>query len=142
MRGFMHKIKNYGRFTEILRFAVNGFVSFLVDYGALYVLTEFCGFYYLVSSAISFIASVTVNYLICVLWVFKGADGTGGKAKIIFIASSVVGLGINQLLMWLFVTQIGLYYMIAKIIATVVVMAWNYVMKRKALYMKKKDENK
>ena len=103
--------------------------------GILYLLTEFAGVYYLISAAISFTASVAVNYLICVFWVFEGAKNTGAKAKFIFVASSAAGLLINQLIMWLLVDITGLYYMIAKIISTVIVMFWNYFMKRKALYL-------
>ncbi len=136
MRTEDQKLKKSGRAREIFRFIVGGAVTFPVDYGALYFLTEFMGVYYLISSALSFAASVIVNYLICALWVFEGATGTGRKAKLIFAASSIVGLGINQLLMWVLVDRAGLYYMIAKIISTVSVMAWNYVMKRRALYLR------
>lgn len=135
MRRLGHKIKDNPRIPEIFRFVVNGAVSFLVDYGLLYGLTEFMGMHYLWSSALSFSASVIVNYLICVAWVFEGVGKTGKKSKLIFLGSSVAGLGINQALMWLLVDKAGIYYMAAKVIATVAVMAWNYVMKRKALYL-------
>jgi len=121
------------RLKEMYRFVVNGAISFLVDYGILYALTEFCGVNYLLSSAISFCASVAVNYVICVKWVFEGAKNTNSRAKAVFIGSSVVGLLLNQLFMWLFVEKCGIYYMLAKVIATLLVMIWNYIAKRKAL---------
>jgi len=135
LRRLGQKATNNPRVSEVFRFVVNGVVSFLVDYGLLYSLTEFAGMHYLWSSALSFIASVMVNYWICVVWVFEGVGKTGKKTKLIFLASSVAGLGINQGLMWLLVDKADIYYMAAKIIATAAVMAWNYVMKRKALYL-------
>ena len=39
--------------------------------------------------------------------------------------------------MLIFVDLIGIFYMIAKIFATVLVMIWNYIAKRKAVYFKK-----
>ncbi|MBR1806568.1 MAG: GtrA family protein [Selenomonadaceae bacterium] len=47
--------------------------------------------------------------------------------------SGVVGLGLNQLCMWFFVDVAGLHYLIAKLGATVIVTAWNYVTKRKVV---------
>lgn len=127
------KLLNNSRIKEIIKFVINGGVSFVVDYGILYTLTEFCGVYYLISAALSFTASVLVNYIICVLWVFEGAKNTNNKGKFIFLGSSVIGLGLNQMLMWLFVSIFGIYYMVAKIIATLIVMFWNYIAKRKAI---------
>ncbi|MDO4287879.1 MAG: GtrA family protein [Eubacterium sp.] len=121
------------RFAEIFRFAVNGGVSFVVDYAVLFILTEFFDVNYLISSGISFTLSVIVNYLICVLWVFKNVKKNDTKTVVLFVGSSVIGLLINQVLMWFFVEITGLYYMIAKIIATIIVMIWNYVAKRKAV---------
>jgi len=132
----MNKLKNFihsDLFAEIFRFGVTGGVCFLIDYGTLYALTEFAGINYLWSSGISFTLSVIVNYFICVKWVFKEAGKQDTQSAVIFIGSSVVGLGINQFLMWFFVEKLGIYYMIAKIFATLIVMVWNYIMKRKAV---------
>ncbi len=53
----MEKITNFiksERFKEIFRFVINGGVSFVVDYALLYVLTEYAGLNYLLSSGCSF----------------------------------------------------------------------------------------
>ena len=118
---------------EMLRFAIVGGASFVVDYALLYACTEWLGIHYLYSAAISFTVSVVINYWLCVTFVFTGAGKQTGKQAVLFIGSSIVGLGINQLCMWLFVEKFGLHYMLAKIGATFIVMFWNYVMKRKAV---------
>ena len=118
---------------EIFRFAIVGGASFAVDYALLYFCTERLGLYYLHSAAVSFAVSVIVNYWLCVTFVFTGARKQTGRRAALFFGSSIVGLGINQVCMWLFVEKIGVHYMLAKIGATFIVMFWNYVMKRKAV---------
>ena len=121
------------RMLEIIRFCFVGGVSFLMDYGILFALTEFAGVYYLYSSAISFSVTVVFNYWLCVIYVFKDAKKQSTRRAIIFFGTGVVGLGLNQLCMWFFVAIVGLHYMIAKIGATIIVTIWNYITKRKAV---------
>ena len=121
------------RFHEILRFLLVGGGCFLLDYGLLYVLTEYAGLYYLLSSGISFSVSVFVNYRLCLIYVFHGASAETRRAKILFFGSSIAGLVLNQLLMWVLVDGLSVYYMLAKIIAAGIVTVWNYVLKRRAL---------
>ena len=121
------------RLLEFVRFCIVGGLSLLVDCGVLYGLTDFCGVHYLYSAAISFTVSVIFNYWLCVKYVFKNARHQTPRQATIFIGSSVVGLGLNQLCMWFFVEIILLHYMVAKLAATVIVTLWNYVMKRKAI---------
>ena len=44
-------------------FFVGGF-AFIVDFGLLYILTEYAGLHYLLSATLSFIAGLVVNYII------------------------------------------------------------------------------
>ena len=121
------------RFWELFRFCLVGGVSFFVDYSVLFGLVEFANVHYLYASAISFVVSVIFNYWLCVIYVFKGARHQTARQATLFIGSSVVGLGLNQLCMWIFVDIVNIHYMIAKLGATFIVTAWNYVMKRKAI---------
>lgn len=121
------------RFWEFFRFCMVGGVSLALDYAILFALTEWAGLYYLYSSAISFSVTVVFNYWLCVKYVFKGAKKQTTRQAIIFFSTGVVGLGLNQLCMWFFVDVANLHYLIAKLGATVIVTAWNYVTKRKAV---------
>ena len=95
------------------------------------VLTEFCGINYLISSGISFVVSVIYNYILSVHWVFD-VDKNGNKKKefVVFILLSVIGLGLNQLLMWIFVSKVHVFYMLSKIFVTAIVMIYNFVTRK------------
>ena len=121
------------RLFELARFCIVGGVSLVIDMGLLYILTEYAGLPYLWSSAISFTVSLIINYWLNVTFVFTFANKPSVKQITLFAGSSVVGLGLNQVCMWLFVEKFGIYYMLSKILATIIVTAWNYVIKRKAV---------
>ena len=95
--------------AQVLKFGVVGGTAFLIDYSIMIALTEFFGINYLISSGISFVVSVIYNYILSVHWVFD-VDKNGNKKKefVVFILLSVIGLGLNQLLMWIFVSAVSL----------------------------------
>ena len=120
--------------NQILRFGVVGVIAFLIDYGLLYIFTEWCGIYYLVSSVMSFTISVIFNYIASIFWVFD-VNKKHSKTRnfILFIIFSVIGLGLNQLIMWVGVEVFYFYYMWVKIGATAIVMVWNFITRKKFL---------
>lgn len=116
---------------QIFKFGVIGGLAFLIDYGVLYVLTEFAGMYYLLSGAISFTVSVIFNYICSMKYVFSGKEGMSRRKEfIIFVVLSILGLLLNQLLMWLGVDLLHIYYMVTKIFATAIVMVYNFVTRK------------
>lgn len=133
----MDSKKKTSLWQQIARFAVVGGSAFVIDYGIMILLTELAGVNYLISSAISFTVSVIFNYILSVYWVFnvdKEKDQT--KAFLLFIILSVVGLGINQVIMWLCVDKLGIFYMLSKIGATGVVMVYNFITRK--VFLEKK----
>ena len=117
---------------KFLSFCLVGAITFFLDYGLLYLLTEYGRLSYLLSSALAFSVAVIINYILCQRFVFVSAKN-GVKQLTLFVITSVVGLGINQLCMWLFVECALMHYMLAKIFATGIVTVWNYVTKKFAL---------
>ncbi len=128
-------------FMQIIKFGLVGVIATVIDYVLLYVLTEFFNIYYLISSIISFSVSVIFNYIASVRWVFDVDKNKNSKVKelVVFIILSVIGLGINQLFMWLLSDKLNIYYMISKLFATVVVMCWNFITRKLFLENNKKD---
>ena len=124
--------------TQIIKFGLVGFLCFFIDYGIMVFLTEVAGVHYLLSSGISFTVSVIVNYVLSLTYVFETEKGNRIKEFIIFVVLSVIGLGINQALMWFCVDMLGIFYMISKIGATAVVMVYNFITRK--VVLEKKDK--
>ena len=115
---------------QILKFGVVGGGAFLIDYSILYLLTEFVGIHYLISSVISFIISLIFNYILSIYWVFDVTKKQTSKDVFIFVILSVIGLGINQVVMYVGSDLLHIYYMLTKLVATFIVMVWNFVTRK------------
>ena len=124
---------------QIARFGVVGVIAFVIDYAVLLALTELCGVHYLVSSAIAFLVSVIFNYILSIAFVFEtDKSHSKGVEFILFAVMSAGGLGINQLMMWL-LSDVGVVaYQLSKLVATAVVMVYNFVTRK--LFLERKGE--
>ena len=125
-------------FLQFFRYIFVGGASFVTDYVLLHIITE-AGIHYLISGIISFIAGLCVNYALSKLLVFSKKTTGAEKAKefSVFAIIAVLGLGLTELLMWIFTEKLGWYYMISKAIAAIIVLFWNFFMKKILLYRKK-----
>ncbi len=116
---------------QIMKFGVVGFICFGIDYGLMILLTETGGIGYLISSGISFSVSVIVNYILSLKYVFETSKDNNKVVEFsVFIILSVIGLFINQILMWVCVDWFHIFYMISKIGVTAVVMVYNFVTRK------------
>lgn len=117
--------------NQILKFGVVGGIAFIIDYSVLFICTEFFGIYYLISSLISFSVSTVFNYIASIKWVFDVNQKKSQKKNfILFIVFSVIGLGLNQFIMWFGVDMLHIYYMLVKIGATAIVMVFNFITRK------------
>lgn len=115
--------------NQILKFGVVGGIAFVIDYGILFLLAKVIGLNELISAAISFIISLTFNYFLSTKWVFEAKKQTP-KEVIIFVLLSVVGLCINEVLIYLGTKKLGIDVMIVKLFATAIVMVYNFITRK------------
>lgn len=119
---------------QIFKFGIVGVICFIIDYGLMVALTELAGVPYLISCGISFSVSVIVNYLLSMRYVFRSKENANKKIEfILFVVLSVIGLILTEILMWLCVDHLGINYMIAKIITTIIVMGYNFITRKMLL---------
>lgn len=123
--------------AQFAKFGVVGFLAFLIDYGVLMVLTQALGWDPVLSAAISFVISVVFNYLASMRYVFTRRDDLSRRKEfVLFVVLSVIGLGINELVIWAGTAAFGvgaLAVTATKIVATVIVALWNFWSRKKWL---------
>ncbi|MBO6195688.1 MAG: GtrA family protein [Bacilli bacterium] len=126
---FKDKTKNL--LLQMFKFLLVGGLAFVIDYVTLIICKEVFHINVLISAAIAFIVSVIVNYILSVKWVFDVDKNKSEKKNfIIFIVFSVIGLGLTELIMWFGVDILKISYLIVKIIATAIVMVFNFITRK------------
>jgi putative flippase GtrA len=121
--------------AQMLRYLVVGGVAFAVDFSVLVFCTSLLGVAYLISAAIAFCCGLAVNYVLSITWVFGSRSLADKKTEFtIFAIIGVAGLGWTELLMYLGTSIAGLDYRVSKIITVVIVLFWNFGMRKVILF--------
>lgn len=126
-----------GLIEQFLKFGVVGAIAFLIDYGVLMLLSQVIGMDPVISASISFVVSVVFNYAASMRYVFTRRDDISRRREFtIFVILSAIGLVINEIIMVIGVNVLGdsaLMVTITKLVATAIVMVWNFVSRKKWL---------
>ena len=144
---------------QILKFGVVGIISFIVDFvitmAVSTLLRTSVGMTTsqaaLVGAFFGFVISVIVNYILSMKYVFERREDLDRKKEFtIFVVLSIIGLGINELIILfcidlVYVNWAWLHNLIgarlatagAKIVATAVVMVYNFVTRK--IFLENKD---
>ena len=119
---------------QFAKFALVGFASLAVDYCLLIVLVERLHVNYLFGTTVSFIASVVVNYVLSMRYVFDHRDDMSRKREFtIFAILSAIGLGLTDVCMFVGVTVLNIAYQAMKVIATFCVTWYNFFSRKRFL---------
>lgn len=120
---------------QMFRYIFVGGVAFIVDFLSLFVLTNFFSIYYMISAAIAFLFGLILNYFLSISWVFNKRKLNNRHVELgFFVLIGIVGLGLNEVLIWFFTQNLQLYYLISKIIAAVIILFWNFFARKLILF--------
>lgn len=123
---------------QFLKFGVVGVIAFGIDYGVMIALNAL-GVDLVLAAGISFTVSVVFNYVASMRFVFTHRDDLSKRREfVIFVILSLVGLAINEAIIWcgaeFWAAEGNLFRTTAvKVFATAVVMVWNFVSRKKWL---------
>jgi putative flippase GtrA len=83
---------------------------------------------------VAFTTASIANYVLSVRFVFQ--TGSFGKSAefTLFLVTTGIGLGLNQLTMWILVGIAGINYLLAKCASMTIVTCWNFLSKKKLVF--------
>lgn len=114
---------------QIFKFVIVGGIATLIDFILLFVFKELIHLQVIVSNTLSFCISLIYNYIASVKWVFDvNRDKDPKKNFLIFLIFSIIGLAINDFIMYLLINKLSTF--ISKIIATAIVMVFNFITRK------------
>ena len=149
--------KTDSTFVQFFRYIFVGGGATVVQWGLLIIFKELVGLDANLANVIGFVGGLVSNYLVSKLWVFdddKAAVANKGAEFAAFCLIGIVGLGINQGMIWLFDKPLadsnalgGLipadkYYLVGQVLATGIAFFWNFFARKFMLYNKKEQAEK
>ncbi len=113
--------------SKFLKFVVVGFSGMLVDYGFTFLFKEIVRIQKYIANSIGFIIAATTNYIFNRVWTFHSDNPDIAVEYTKFLVISIIGLGINNLILWLIVSRLKWNFYVSKLFAIGVVTFWNFL---------------
>ncbi len=128
--------KTTNTFIQFFRYIFVGGFAFLIDAFTLWLFEKWTN--YMIAAAIAFVVGLVANYLLSTCFVFSESEQVKSRAGefIAYAVIGIIGLGLTELLMYIFTDVCGLYFMISKVIAAIIVLVWNFAARKIFLYKK------
>jgi putative flippase GtrA len=118
---------------QYFRYLICGGFATATDVGLLFVFTHYLRIHYLFAAAVSFAMGIVVNYTLNTILVFK-SSGQVKKEFPLFVLIGLGGMTWTELIMWFLVDKLSLYVMVAKAVAIVLVLQWNFFMRKRFVF--------
>jgi putative flippase GtrA len=113
---------------KFLKFCIVGFSGMIVDFGTTWLLKEKVKVNKYIANSTGFILAASSNYLFNRFWTFHSVNPRIVSEYGSFILISLVGLAINNLIIFLLNEKMKLNFYLSKLFAIGVVTIWNFFM--------------
>lgn len=112
---------------KFLKFCVVGVTGTIIDFGLTWICKEKLKIHKFVANAIGFVVAATSNYILNRVWTWGSTNEQVGVEYVKFFGVSLIGLGLNTLILYLLHEKMKLNFWFSKVVATGVVMVWNFL---------------
>lgn len=130
--------------AQIFKFIIVGGISFLIDFVVYTMMCNGLHIHYIIAGIAGFTVSVVANYILSMRFVFESKeDMRKDKEFIIFVVLSLVGMLLNSVILYVCIDLIyscwdllqevistEVMNVIAKVIATGIVMVYNFITRK------------
>ena len=111
---------------KLCKFIIVGFSGLFVDFGLTYLCKEKLFFNKYISNSIGFTFAATSNYFLNRIWTFKSENPEIMLEFSSFFFVCLIGLLINNSILWIFHERLKVQFYFAKFGAIVVTTLWNF----------------
>jgi putative flippase GtrA len=111
---------------KFIKFGIVGFSGLFIDFGMTYIFKEKLKVQKYLSNSIGFLAAASSNYYLNRIWTFHSEDPKVLVEYSQFMIISLIGLGLNNLVLWLIVSKLKWNFYFAKLFAIAFVTLWNF----------------
>lgn len=123
---------------KVLRYVFSGGIAAGINIALFSFLLLTFKVWYLLASVISFSVSFVASFYMQKYWTFRDSSTAQTKKQLFYyFLITAANLGINVVLMMLFVQGIGIHPVIAKAITLIILACWSFVVYQKYIFTKK-----
>jgi putative flippase GtrA len=123
----MHDFLTRPFLLKFIKFAIVGFTGVFVDFGTTYICKEWLKIHKYVANSIGFTLAATSNYFLNRIWTFKSQDPNIALEYGEFLLISLIGLGINNFILWIIHERLKQNFYLSKLFAIGIVTIWNFL---------------
>ena len=149
MRKLQKIIELYKKYEEIVNYLIFGVLTTVVSLATKYlllftILDAKNSIQLQIAVIVSWITACTFAYVTNRIWVFKSKSKNILKEAISFFAARLATLGLEMLIMFVFVTALGLnsnlWVIVWTLVSQVLIIIGNYVLSKLVVFKKEKKE--
>ena len=149
MRKLQKIIELYKKYEEIVNYLIFGVLTTVVSLATKYlllftILDAKNSIQLQIAVIVSWITACTFAYVTNRIWVFKSKSKNILKEAISFFAARLATLGLEMLIMFVFVTALGLnsnlWVIVWTLVSQVLIIIGNYVLSKLLVFKKEKKE--
>lgn len=113
---------------RFIRFGIVGCSGMMVDFGVTWLCKEKFRWNKYLSNSLGFVLAATNNYIWNRLWTFQSQSEAVAREYVSFVIIAIIGLGINNTIIYLLHERLHLNFYLSKLIAIGCVTLWNFTM--------------
>ncbi|MBR4198704.1 MAG: GtrA family protein, partial [Bacteroidales bacterium] len=100
---------------RFLKFCVVGVTGTIIDFGLTWICKEKLKIPKFIANAIGFVVAATSNYILNRVWTWGSTNEQVGVEYVKFFGVSLIGLGLNTLILYLLHEKLKLNFWISKV---------------------------
>ena len=135
MKNDMPKNNDTKKFSlrRVALYSVSGISATAVEWVLFYVRNSILGLHYEIATVVAMLCSTLTGWAVGRALLFKATGHPVKEISLIYI-TSIIGILGNMLLMWILTSILSFSPMISKMISTVLVFFWNYLVREFFIY--------